>query len=428
MAAEEIKDKGVFSLLSAKGALLNVGWNLGSPSVVLSYMAIAHDVPVLLAGLLFTIRRSANMCVDFFGASFIESRQNRAVTVAATEIALAVCLLLAIGGLITGSPMVTTVALVLSMVGLGLASELQNILFNDYIGVSLASDKRTRMKYWAIGLGGAGTILLIWPLHLLMLDAAPLERHTTIVLLGIGCFFASAYLMVGVSRRMPYIIERQATGHPRRSRWKQELAHLAENYRRLSTANWFRNFMTVRIMLQSVELSLPFFAILAALSSGASARGVTALIISSALAYCVSGPLWRAVSLESKRAVMITGCVMGASAGLMLVGNHFMGYPVNTIYLHSAALFMVTVAAEGVTSARSLYFLDIAPASDRISGLTVSKSLVRVAAVAASAGLAALAHMQHVVWAILAIALLNVLTAAICFALVKEEPQTIAAE
>ncbi|MCP4317171.1 MAG: hypothetical protein GY789_14445 [Hyphomicrobiales bacterium] len=111
---------------------------------------------------------------------------------------------------------------------------------------------------------------------------------------------------------------------------------------------------------------------------------------------------------------MIAGCALGALSSLALVANHFLQL-INTIYLHAAALFLVTVAAEGVATAQSLFYLDIAPKEDRIAGLAVSKSVVRLAAILFTACMAALAHMQHVVWAILFIATLNMATALVCY-------------
>ncbi len=424
---ESGSDKRMFSLLSTKGALLNIGWNLGSPSIVLTYMAIAQDVPVFLTGLMITVRRVANMCVDLFGATFVETRRNRAVAVAASEIALAICILTAVAGIATGSPWVIMIALVASMFGLGIASELQNILFNDFIGKSLDSDHRTRVQYWAIGFSGVGTIALAWPIHRLMIDSPAMVRHSTIVLLACACFLASALMMVGISRRMLSATRRPPMDRTEKRSWKDEIRKLTSNYRKLMAVGWFRKFMTVIIMLQSIELSLPFFAILAAVTSDESARGITALIISSALAFCVSGLLWQLVSVRSHRAVMVTASLMGASAASVLVANHFL-HLVNSTALHAAALFVATVAARGVFNARQLYYLDVAPEVDRVAGITVSNSIVRIGAVGITAVLAGIAHMQHVVWAILIIALINMLTAVVCSRMVTAGgPETEAA-
>ncbi len=420
-SADTKNESRMLSLLSVQGAFANIGWNMASPSVVLTYIAVAQDVPVFLAGLLITVRRIAYMAVDVFGGTFVETTQNSTRSMALADIMLAVFLLIAILSILSGSPLAITVALVAAMFGIGAASELQNILFNNFIGKTMHSESRTRMRYWAMGLGGVGTIMFAWPVHLLMSDAAPVSRHSTIVLIATGCF-VMAGLLITSARRFTLAQAAPQQAQPKAKRnWKGELRKLVANYRLLAGTPWFRRFMAIRLSLQSVELALPFFAILAAFTNEDSARGITALIISSAIAVMVAGPLWRALSHVSNRAVLATGCVLAAVAGLTLVANHFLQL-VGPTYLHAAALFIVTIASKGVVSARSLYFLDIAPDEQRVAGLTVSKSLVRIAAITFSALLAAVAHMQHVVWAILAIALLNLATAALCSALVKQAP------
>ena len=414
MEADAKNEGRILSLLSVQSAFTTIGWNMASPSVVLTYIAVAQDVPVFLAGLLITVRRIAYMVVDVFGGTFVETRPNRTGSLAVTDVMLAMCLLIAILSVLSGSPLTITVTLVATMFGLGIASEFKSILFADFIGSNMRSENRTRMKYWAMGLGGIGTILLVWPIHVLMLEAQPTFRHSTIVLFATACFLASALLIFSARKYAALSNARQQSGN--KQHWKQELRKLVANYKVLASTSWFRKFMVVRLSLQSVELALPFFAILAAFTNENSARGITALIISSALALTVAGPLWRLLSNASHRLVMIVGCILAALSGMLLVGNHFLQL-FDPTYLHAAALFVVTVASKGVVSARSLYFLDIAPDEQRVAGLTVSKSLVRIAAIIFSFILAAVAHMQHVVWAIVVIALVNLLTAGLCYVL-----------
>ena len=72
----------------------------------------------------------------------------------------------------------------------------------------------------------------------------------------------------------------------------------------------------------------------------------------------------------------------------------------------------MTVAAEGVTNARSMYYLDIAPKRYRVPGLAVSKTIIRLAGLLVTTIMAAAAHMQHVLWAIAILAGLNLAAAA----------------
>ncbi len=426
MTAESRDEGRNLAILSGQASLATIGWTLASPSVVLVYLAITLDVPVFLAGLLMTVRRSANLATTLFGSEFAANRPNRKRDLAATDGILALCFLLAIASVALGTSTVVTITFILIVACIGFTEEFQSLLNYDFMADVLHSGSRMRLLYTAMIIGGLGTMALAWSAHLLMIDSPALARHSTIVLIATACFCLSATAMLLVreltSGKKPDSDERQQiqpTGG------KVAIRHYLAGLAELWSMAWFRRFLTVRLSLQTIELSIPFFAILAALSHGTSQKGLTALVISSALALTVAAPIWRLVTGYSNRLVMLLGAAMAASSGLMLVLNHFLKFA-DTILAHAVALFLVTVAVQGVQTARYLYYMDIAPKEYRVRGLAVSKSVSRISGIALTTVMAALAHTQHVVWAIVALACLNVLAA--CFAFVtarqQADPQT----
>ncbi len=180
---------------------------------------------------------------------------------------------------------------------------------------------------------------------------------------------------------------------------------------------WFRHYLVMRLPLVVVSLSVPFFALIAAEAHHSSARGLTALIISSASGYLVSAPLWQVVNMKSHRAVMVTGTLMVACTGSALVSMHYLGID-HDVHLHAVALFIVTVAVTGVSSARKLYFLDVAPKDQRVQGAAAIKSICRISAVIVSSALAAVAHMHEVSLAIVFICAVSLLAAILCYRVV----------
>ena len=400
-------------LLIARSALLNIGWNLSNPPVVLTYMAVAHDVPVFVAGLLINVRRAAYMVIDLTGGVLLGNRRNPVVDLAISDVAIAASLLAVILSILFGSPLVIGITLVIAIFGLGVASELKSMLFADVTATIMRSGDRTRMRYWGMGLGGLGTILLAWPIHWLLLERQPELRHSAVVLAATMCFFVAALMVFTLRRSWMQRADSRPVGW---KRWGTEFRDQWSHFTRLADAPWFRNLMIIRFSLQTVQIAVPFLAITAAITNAHSVHGITILIISAALALVVAAPLWRWLSLGSHRSVMVAASLLAAVSGVLLVGNHFLTL-VSPTALHAVSLFGLTVAGKGVSSARSLYYLDIAPEADRIAGLSVSKSLGRVSAIALSTTLAAVAHLSHAIWAVAAIVVLNVLAAAICLAL-----------
>lgn len=416
MTSVDKTEKRNLSILYGQGSLATIGWNLASPSVVLIYLAISLDVPVFLAGMLVATRRIANLAAAFLGSELVASRLHRKRDLATTDLILATCFLLALAAVAFGSSLTITIAFILVIACIGFTEELQSLLNYDFMADVLNSRYRTRLMFTAMTIGGVGTAALAWIAHLMMHDSPAVARHSTIVWIAISCFCLSAVAILLVREFSPDVSKTNsgAEAWPAAPSDANALRKFWVNFQGLMEMSWFRNFMVIRLALQTIELSIPFFAILAALSHGTSQKGLTALVVSSAAALVVAAPLWRAVSHVSNRLVMLLGALLAAASGFLLVFNHFLQFA-NTIFLHAAALFCVTVAVQGVQTARYLHYMDIAPKQHRVRGLAVSKSVVRVTGIAVATLMAALAHSQHVTWAIATLSCLNILAAILAF-------------
>jgi predicted MFS family arabinose efflux permease len=147
------------------------------------------------------------------------------------------------------------------------------------------------------------------------------------------------------------------------------------------------------------------------------------MIVSSASGYLVSAPLWQVVNMKSHRAVMVTGNLMVAITGAVLLTFHFLHLD-HDVHLHAIALFIVTVAVTGISSARKLYYLDVAPKDQRVKGAAAIKSISRMVGVALSAALAAVAHMHEVAWAIAFIVFVGAFAAVACYRIVVVPDQS----
>ncbi len=385
-----------------------MAWTMANPSVVVSYLAISLDLPVILAGLLVTLRQSACLITALFGTPVAASRPSKKIDLAATDVVVALCFFTALAAAAFGTPLMVTLAFVSTIALIGLAGEYQSILNTDLYGDVLQSESRNRLLYSVMTLGGAGTAALVVTAHQLFHDSPPFTRHAVIVSIGILSFLTASAVLMLVREYSTSASNDETAPSQTKKRFSlaNHMRQIFSNFELLIGMSWFRRYLVVRIALLTVEMSIPFYAILAALSHNTSPKGLTALVVSSALALFVAGPLWQSVAHLSTRTVMIAGAAMAAVAGTFLFSNHFMPV-VSSPYSHAIALFIVTVAVKGVTTARSLYFIDVAPKRYRVIGLGVSKVMVRIIGVGLSMVLATVAHLQHVVWAILILALIN---------------------
>ncbi len=73
----------------------------------------------------------------------------------------------------------------------------------------------------------------------------------------------------------------------------------------------------------------------------------------------------------------------------------------------------MTVAIRGIITVLNLYYMDIAPKDQRLNGIAVARSFVRIMMICLSATLAAVAHLQETVWAIIFITLASLVAAVV---------------
>lgn len=142
-------------VLASQSVLSQVAWTMGSPSIVLPFLAVSLEMPMFLAGALVSVRQAGNMISDMFFAIPVSAKQQKKRSIALTEVAIGACLLAAIVvAAIGGSPMVAA-AFVLAFFAIGMIEEVQALMFTDLWGDHLRSKSRIWMSYLQLGAGGA---------------------------------------------------------------------------------------------------------------------------------------------------------------------------------------------------------------------------------------------------------------------------------
>ncbi|MDP5216434.1 permease [Ruegeria sp. 2205SS24-7] len=397
-------------ILAGQGAFNMMAWSMASPSIVLAFLAVSLDLPMFLAGLLVTIRHGAGTLGDIFVSDRIARLSRKKGAIIWMDIAVAACFLLVVVVTLMGDRTATIAAFVIAIFLIGVLEEIKAMLIVDFVSDNMDSRSRMQVSYVQKAIGGAGTIALVLLVHQLMQDAPALSRHSTVVMIGVLCFLLSAISMLAF--RETAIGAKVAPEPSARKSWA--LTGFFRRARDLFAEPWFRRFMVIRLSFVVVGLSVPFFALIAAEAHHSSAKGLTALIISSAAAVLVATPLWRVLNGYSLNLVMAVAALMVAVTGCVLMVLHHAGID-HDIHVHAVSLFLVTIAVTGLGGARSLYFMEVAPKDQRVAAKAVSTSLARIAIVAISAALAAVAHSAEVAWAIVFITVVSLLAAILSF-------------
>ncbi len=407
-------------VLAGQSILSQVAWTLGSPSVVLPFLAVSFELPMFIAGALVSVRMVGSMIADFFLARSIAARPEKKRGIAMTEIAIGTCLLVAMGVAATGIVPLIAIAFIAVFFLIGLIDEVQNLMLTDLLGDHVHSKSRMMMQYLQLGAGGLGAIGLALLLHELTKDNPPFSRHSAVIAVSATFFLLSALSILAM-------FEIRKANSPKSNEAKHLGLSLKANIKSILNMfehAWFRRYLVMRMPLVVVSLSVPFFALIAAEAHHSSAKGLTAMIVSSASGYLVSAPLWQLLNMKSHRTVMVAGTLMVAITGIVLLAFHYLGID-HEVHLHATALFIATVAVTGISSARKLYFLDVAPKEQRVQASAAIKSIARLTAVAMSAALAAVAHMHEVSLAVAFIVLCSLVAAAACYLVVLPKPATL---
>ncbi len=401
-------------VLTGQSIMSQVAWTLGSPSVVLPFLAVSFELPMFVAGALVSVRMVGSMISDFFLAQSVAAKSQKKRAIALTEAVIGVCLVLAMAAAATGVVPLIAVIFVAVFFVIGLVDEVQNLMLTDLLGDHVHSRSRMAMQYLQLGGGGLFAIGLTLLVHQITKENPPFSRHSTMIGVSVAFFMLSGLLMLAMT-------ENARSAEPiKKAETKPKLSFKAnvKGILHMFDYPWFRRYMAMRMPLVAVSLSVPFFALIAAEAHHSSARGLTAMIVSSASGYLVSGPLWQIVNMKSHRAVMMLGTLMVAATGSVLLAFHYLGID-HDVHLHAIALFVVTVAVTGISSSRKLYFLDIAPKDFRVQGSAAVKSITRLTAVLLSAALAAVAHMHEVALAVAFIVAASLASCLTCYRMMR---------
>lgn len=400
-------------VLTGQSILSQVAWTLGSPSVVLPFLAVSFELPMFIAGALVSVRMVGSMIADFFLARTIAAKPEKKRVIAISEVAIGACLLMAMAVAATSVVPLIAVAFVTVFFLIGLFDETQSLMLTDLLGDHVQSKSRMVMHYIQLGAGGLGAIGLALLVHEITKDNPPFSRHSAVIAVSVAFFLLSGLSILAMAEMAKPENKRTVVQPDHRLSISANVRSILEMF----DYAWFRRYLIMRMPLVVVSLSVPFFALIAAEAHHASAKGLTAMIVSSASGYLVSAPLWQVVNMKSHRAVMVAGSLLVSATGIVLLTFHYMGID-HQVHLHAAALFIVTVAVTGIGSARKLYFLDVAPKDQRVRASAAIKSIVRLSAVLISAILAAIAHMNEVALAVAVIVLCSLIAAVACYRVV----------
>ncbi len=399
-----------FRVLLGQGVLLDVSQTLSSPRLVLPFLYISFGAPAIFAGLLIPIVQISRMIGQIVSAPFISAAE--------------ICKWYMSLGILTASTALVVIALtadtaedarqfvILTAIFLGVAAiiglgqGLSRLAFQNMLGYVVPRKLRRNLLFSQTGLSGLLAIILAWASQKLYFNEAD-EEHLALLWVGIAVAIFSGILSMMV--RESAVAEKKQRGANSENR-QGILATLRAGINHVRQVDWFRQFVLARILFLSIELAMPFYAIIAAQEHEKTEDALGSFVIATSLGLMMGGFFWQRLSPWPLRRIMSLGGLIALAAAMVALLSHY-GNPKSHWFYYDMVFFLIALADQGIASTRKIYVATLANAETRPYYIAVSDTLVGGVAVLFAFALGVLAHFQHALWPILVLAGLNGLAA-----------------
>jgi len=364
---------------------------------------------VFFAGLLMPIVTVSRLGSQLFAAPVIEaalrSKWYLAVAIGATALALAIICLVA-GDI---PPIYLVVSFVAVAIVVGLAKGLVSLTFQDMLGRVLAESSRSSLLFAVSAVGGLFAIVAALISYFSANPQAPRQTQIEMMWAGIGMLVLAALVTIAVReapRESPAPAKDALSGAGK----KGYAADLYGSVQVVSKLPWFRQFMIARLLLLSVELAMPFFAIHAARFHATTSISLSMFVVSASIGMVIGGIVWPRVSRISIRLVMAASALVAGIAGLIAMASHLFDV-LQVPITHALTFMLLAFAAQGIVNARTVYVVGAATDEERPYCIALSNVIAGLVGLILALLVGSIAHARGAIAGLLMMAVLNVVTA-----------------
>ena len=307
---------------------------------------------------------------------------------------------------------------------LGLCSSLNSLAARDLTGRMLPADRQTTLAFAQSGFAAVLTVAFALFGKYFIDSGGAVGEHIELVWYGIGVYALATVIVLLV--REPVL--GAASDVPRApATRRQESVPLRQQFATALRQAWILHFIAARMLLMSVELAIPFFAIHAATLYSNRAHSLNVFVIASSAGLAIGAVFWPRLGTKSLRLVMVLGALITAAASLMSLAIALVPALQDAIW-HSIVFVLAGIGVEGVLNARCVYIVARSRDEDRPANIAAASIVTGVFGIGLAVIFAAIAHLQGVVWPIWCIAVLNVAAALFALTLADVRPAEMSAE
>jgi MFS family permease len=353
------------------GACGKLAQHIASPGLVIPWLLAALGASPLLIGLVVPVRQAAGLIPQMAAAAFIRGYPVRKWFWVGAGTVKAACLsLMIVAALVLPANAAGVVVLVL-LAAFATAGGIGSLAFQDVVGKTIPKGRRGRLLAYRGTLGGALTLAAGALVQLSFGD----EQSLAAVLWMLA---GSAALWLLASLAFAAIDENVGATEGGRSM----IGEVAEGFRLVRAVPGYRRFLVARILLISVEVATPFYALHASELLGGAAGAIGTYVFAVGLANLVANPFWGRFADASSRTVMAIGAGIAAAAGIAALALSGLAGSPYLATAYGAVFVLLGVANVGVQLGRKTYLVDAAPPAERPLYVAFTNTSVGVVTVA----------------------------------------------
>lgn len=360
------------------GGFLFIALQFGDTRLVLPWIAAHLDVGYIFAAAVLPALQLGLIGGQMGSAPFVARSRTRKELVLAMALVLAIVLTVVIVATRRLPPQEAAFVLLACMLVFGLCHGAFNVGYEDLLAHTIAPPLRGRLMADRSSLGGAMAVLL--GVALFMLPAHN-RNGNDVLWWAVAGWLALAIAYAGL--REP-AAERQ--GEPvSRKKFLRGLELIREY-------GWYRRLLVGNLLLLSVELAIPFYAIHAATLTDVGTGNVTLFVLTSSVGVLISGLIWKRFSIRGRMAAGALVCALGGALTFFVQGVDHGDIP----YYYAFLFVLLTLGEQGSIQGRLTYLANHAPDHDRPTLVATTSTTGWIVGIGVSALLAAAGSLSDI--------------------------------
>jgi len=359
-----------FTINVCNGAASKLAEQIAGPNLILPWLFQLLGTPVWMFGFLMPIKQSFSLLPQMVVAGQIRQLARRKWVWVGSAIIQALCLLLMIPAALWFSPVSAGFSLLGLLVVFSIASGTASVAFQDVLGKTIDKGHRGRLLARRALVGG----LLTTAAGLLLNRYREAQQDLTpvlILLLVAAVLWVLSAFFFALIREFPGAV----------SGGRNAISESQAGLRLFRKYSGFRQFLTARILLLSVELATPFFVLHAGELLQLKIQSVGSLIVAIGISQILSSPFWGKMADQTSKKVMALSSLIAFGSALLALFLSFI--PIHSFqYVGYLLVFvLIGLAESGVRLGRKTYLVDAVPADERATFTAFSNSFVGIIAI-----------------------------------------------